>query len=61
MKKGDVITQVELEFLGYEVLCKFGCGFIWKKKDGAGRRIMWDPKTQTITLIYGDNERYATI
>lgn len=60
MKAGDKISRVELELSGYEILCKFGCGYIWKKKDGTGRKIMWDPHTEKITLIYGDEERYAT-
>lgn len=60
MKNGETVTPVQFDLLGYEILCKFGCGFVWKKKDGTGRRILWEQKTQTITLIYGDDERYAT-
>lgn len=58
MKVGDKISAVELELRGYTILTKFGCGFIWKRKDGLGKHLMWNEKEETITLMYGDDERY---
>ena len=49
MKKGQKISQSDLESQGWTVRCSFAHYTVYGKEE---QRIMWNPQTTEIELVY---------
>jgi|GEM_PF-5969895 hypothetical protein len=58
IKEGGIYTRDELEARGLREVGPFGNGIIFL--DGLTRRLLWDPGSHKITLVFNDEKRYAT-